>query len=83
MKLLVYTESGNFSFTIDSRPQTDTRGQYVKIGSWIANYWFHVAVGKTVKQTLSYAKRHLRSLDKLAKFKYSNEYNCYDQFLSE
>jgi hypothetical protein len=34
-------------------------GQYVRIGSFDANHWFHVAVGKTDKQTLSYAKKHL------------------------
>lgn len=31
----------------------------VRVGSWGANYWFHVAVGKSDKLTLSYAKKHL------------------------
>lgn len=39
----------------------DSKGRYVKVGSWSANHWFHVALGKTEKLTLSYAKRHLQT----------------------
>jgi len=49
-----------FDWTIDGKPQTDKQGQFVRIGSFDANTWFHVALGKTDKQTLSYAKRHLQ-----------------------
>ncbi len=48
-----------FVYSIDGEPQRDAKGQYVRVGSWEANYWFHVAVGKTIKQTLANAKRHL------------------------
>ena len=40
----------------------DSRGVFVRIGSWSANFWFNVAQGKTDKQTLSYAKTHLRAI---------------------
>ena len=48
-----------FDWSIDSRPRTDGKGQYVKIGSWAANHWFHVSVGKTDKATLANARRKL------------------------
>ena len=50
-----------FEFTIDGRPQKDSKGEFVKIGSWGANTWFNVAVGKTDKQTLSNAARHVKA----------------------
>jgi hypothetical protein len=50
-----------FDWEIDGRPQTDNKGKFVRIGSWMANHWFHVAVGKTDRQTLSYAKKHLKA----------------------
>lgn len=53
-----------FDWTIDSKPKQDSKGQFVRIGSFSANHWFHVALGKTAKQTLSYAKRHLQSVTK-------------------
>ncbi len=37
----------------------DNKGEFVKIGSWGANHWFHVAKGKTDKQTLANARRRL------------------------
>lgn len=55
-----------FDWKIDGMPQTDSKGQFVKIGSWAANRWFHVALGKTIKLTLSNAKRHLQSITKMA-----------------
>jgi len=50
-----------FDWEIDRQPQTDNKGQYVRVGSFEANHWFHVALGKTDKLTLSYAKRHLQA----------------------
>jgi len=54
-----------FEWGIEGSPATDSKGQYVRIGSYSANYWFHVALGRTMKLTLSYAKRHLRAITKL------------------
>ncbi|KKN54532.1 hypothetical protein LCGC14_0591240 [marine sediment metagenome] len=50
-----------FDWSIDGRPQRDSNGEYVRIGSWQANCWFHVALGKTARLTLSYAMRHLKA----------------------
>jgi len=49
-----------FYWSID-REDTDCKGTFVRVGSWEANHYFHVAKGKTVKQTLSYAKAHLKA----------------------
>jgi len=58
---------------INGTPQTDSKGQFIRIGSWSANHWFHVAIGKTIKQTLSYAKRHLQAITRVpCTFKYIN-----------
>ena len=64
-----------FDWHIQGSPATDSRGRYVKIGSLSANYWFHVAYGKTDKLTLSYAKKHLRAVTRIpiAKFEYISE----------
>ena len=55
----------------------DSRGSFIRIGSWSANHWFNVALGKTDKQTLSYAKQHLMAIAKkhnmICKFKYIEE----------
>ncbi len=48
-----------FHFQINGHPQHDARGAYIRIGSWEANHWFHVAMGKTVKATLGNARRRL------------------------
>jgi hypothetical protein len=50
----------------------DDKGYYVKVGSFSANYWFHVAQGKTDRQTLSYVMRYLKktSIGKASKFEY-------------
>jgi hypothetical protein len=49
----------------------DTKGYYVRIGSFAANYWFHVSLGKTEKLTLSYAKKHLMAITRIpSKFEY-------------
>lgn len=51
-----------FDWSIDGHPKTDSKGQYVRIGSFAANHWFHVALGKTTKATLANAKKHLRAI---------------------
>ena len=48
-----------FYWGIEGSPNTDSKGQYVRVGSWQANHWFHVALGKTDKLTLANARRRL------------------------
>ena len=48
-----------FRWSIDGKPQRDTKGLFVRVGSWGANTWFHVAVGKTEKTTLGNVRRRL------------------------
>ena len=64
-----------FEWTVDNKENRDSRGIYVRVGSWIANHWFYVAKGKTEKLTLSYAKYHLSqtALGKQSKFEYIQE----------
>lgn len=63
-----------FDWGIEGSPATDSKGQYVKIGSFSANHWFYVAAGKTDKQTLSYAKQHLRASTRyLSTFEYIDQ----------
>ena len=70
-KLIIYTPepiNGNwdggakrvFEWTL-GRVSKDSKGEYQRIHGWEANYWFHVSKGKTDKQTLSYALKHLRA----------------------
>lgn len=54
-----------FEWSIQGRPQKDKDGKYVKIGSWSANLWFHVSVGKTEKATLANARRKLQAITKI------------------
>ena len=54
-----------FYWGIEGSPNTDKEGQYVRVGSWEANHWFHVAWGKTIKLTLSYAKKHLQTTTRI------------------
>lgn len=49
----------DFIWSIEGSPATDSKGQFVCIGSWEANHWFHVALGKTDKLTLTNARRRL------------------------
>ena len=55
----------------------DHKGEFIRVGSWSANHWFHVALGKTDKQTLSNAKRRLLAMAKRSgmecKFEYIEE----------
>lgn len=49
-----------FEWTIRGPAQKDSKGEYVRIGSWDANHWFHVSVGKTERNTLDNARRRLQ-----------------------
>ena len=64
-----------FDWGIEGSPTTDSKGQYVKVGSFSANHWFHVASSRTDKLTLCNAKKHLRgtALGRQSKFEYVNE----------
>ena len=55
-----------FDWSIDSEPKTNSKEQFVRIGSWSANHWFQVALGKTDKLTLANAKRYLRTTTRVA-----------------
>ena len=50
----------DYDWEILGVPRKDKRGKFVRIGCWKANHWFCIAVGKTDKLTLSYAKRRLQ-----------------------
>jgi len=56
-----------FEWSIENweNPNTDKKGEFVKVGSWGANHWFNIAKSKTIKQTLANAKRHLRATTKI------------------
>ncbi len=56
-------KKSTFDWSIENfdYPSKDSKGEFVKVGSWNANFWFHVAKGKTIKQTLSYAKAYLKA----------------------
>ena len=43
----------------------DSKGHFVRIWSWEANHFFNVALGKTEKQTLGYAKKHLKTITQI------------------
>lgn len=80
MKLRLIDGDANrtYDFEIQGRIQVDEKGKYVKIGSYRANYWFHVSAMKTEKGTLNNAKKHLlanlkRNKAKMFKFEYINE----------
>lgn len=54
-----------FEWSIKGKPQIDSHGVYVRVGSFDANFWFSVAVGKTDKLTLSYAKSRIKAFTKV------------------
>jgi hypothetical protein len=64
-----------FHWSIEGSPGTDSKGQFIRIGSWAANHWFHVALGHTDKLALCNAKRHLQAtkLGKQSVFEYVEE----------
>ena len=63
-----------FEWSIQGKPQKDKNGKYVKVGSWAANYWFHVSVGKTEKVTLANARRKLQAITKIpSTFEYQED----------
>lgn len=39
----------------------DKKGTFVRVGSWDANHFFNVQLGKTDKQTLANARRKLQA----------------------
>ena len=54
-----------FSWRIDRHyGGKDVKGFFVRVGSWSANHWFNVALGRTDKETLSFARRRLSSIAK-------------------
>ena len=63
-----------FDWEIEGSPATDSKGQFVRIGCFNANHWFHVALGRTIKLTLSNAKRHLQAVTRVSStFQYVEE----------
>ncbi len=63
-----------FDWSIEGKPQKDVKGQFIRIGSFQANFWFHVALGKTIKRTLANAKLYLRVHTKIpSTFEYVEE----------
>lgn len=74
MILIQTTKDGKaYDWSIEGHVGKDKKGEYVRIGSWVANFWFHVALGKTDKLTLSYAKKYLRHKCPNSTFKYVEE----------
>ena len=61
-----------FDWSISLVHGHDSKGQFARVGSYSANHWFCVALGKTDKLTLRNAKYHLRGskLGKLSRFEY-------------
>jgi hypothetical protein len=70
-------EKKRFIWSIQGPVRTDGKGQYVKVGSFEANHWFHVSVGKTDKATLGNARKVLArgaaKSNKVVEFEYTNE----------
>jgi len=52
----------------------DSKGKFVRIGSWEANHWFNITLGKTDKITLSNARQKLAASAKRANQKCTFEY---------
>lgn len=50
-----------FDWEIESgTTRSDAKGKFVRVGSWAANHWFCVAVGRSERETLSFALKRLR-----------------------
>ncbi len=47
----------SFAYSIHGNPHKDSKGYFVKVGSFSANNWFNVACAKTVKGTLGNVRR--------------------------
>lgn len=64
-----------FDWAIDSIETHDSKGTFIRIGSWGANHWFNIAKSKTDKLTLRNAMLHLRGtkLGKQSRFEYTEE----------
>lgn len=60
--------------TFDWAIQSSGYSNYTKVGSWEANYWFHVKTGATEKETLGNARRSLARKARLSGEKCSFEY---------
>lgn len=52
-------ERTSFDYTLDGLPRRDRQGAYIRVGSWQANAWFHVALGTSARATLGNARRCL------------------------
>lgn len=64
-----------FDWSIDGIVCTGPeRGESVQVGSWSANYYFAVKLGKSDKQTLGNARRHLTACAKRQGLPCSFEY---------
>jgi len=61
-----------FEWNVEHRHRWGAR---VRVGSWEANHWFYSTLGKTDKQTLGWAKNHIRRIFKplACEFKYKEE----------
>jgi hypothetical protein len=46
-----------FDFQIEGIPRKDSKGYYIRVGSWDGNFWANVTCSKTVKKTLSNIRR--------------------------
>jgi len=58
-----------FRWSIDGQPKGDKKGFFVRVGSWEANHWFNVSVGKTEKVTMGNARRRLSYYMRLVRVK--------------
>ena len=64
-----------FEWTIDHNlVGHDSKGTFVRVGSWSANHFFNVALGKTDKQTLANARKRLSASAKRANKQCTFEY---------
>jgi hypothetical protein len=63
-----------FDWMIQGIRHSDKDGEYIKVGSWEANQWYNVAVGKTERATLANARRRMPAeLRKKSTFEYIDD----------